>query len=398
MFAHCQHDAFARSLSTRALSCVEKDGRFIASLADTVLYPEGGGQPSDTGTVNGVPVTHVDVGNDGRFDHWLDAPVEPGPVEVVVDWERRYDHMQQHTAQHLITVVALEQLGARTVGFHVSAEMSTIDLEIPSLSGADLRHLEDLTNVEVRAPRSVSVRFVEPNEYARLTVRSRGLPAGHEGTIRLIEIEDLDVNTCGGTHVASTAELQTIALLGTEKLRGNVRLKYVAGERARARWAQSRDRERAISALLECRPKDQVDGLEKIIAARTALQRQKNHLDAELARLLGQKLASTSDPVAALHRDDTDLGFLNRVSRAAHELRPDLLLVLTTGSSRDEQEKRTGLFLITGPDDAVAELGPVVAEVVEGRGGGAKGRYQGKAQRLENMDDAIQFVKARRLS
>ena len=396
MFAHCQHDAFARSLTTEVVSCVKEDGRFVAILRDTVLYPEGGGQPSDTGTVNGVSVTHVEARDDGPFAHWVESQIEPGPAVVLVDWDNRYQHMQQHTAQHVITAIALDRLGMATVGFHLGAELSTIDLETPSLSESQLQQLEHSANLEVTAARPVSVRFVEPEEYGQLNVRSRGLPAGHAGTIRLVEIAGLDVNTCGGTHVASTAELQVVAFLGTEKLRGNVRLKYVAGERARKRWVQSHDRERTMTKLLECRPEDHVDGLEKIVAARNSLQRQKNRLEEELAKLLGEKLAATPEAVAALHRDDTDFGFLNRVSRAAHDLRPDLLVLLTTGSSQEQMKNRSGLFLMTGPPDAVSELGPVVAEVLEGRGGGAKGRYQGKAQRLENLEDAIQFLQTRR--
>ena len=395
MFAQCQRDAYQRTLNAEVLACVERDGHYLATLTDTVLYPEGGGQPSDLGTVNGVSVTGVKTHPDGGFLHALVGPVDLGPTELAVDWSRRYDHMQQHTAQHLVTAIAADRFAMATVGFHLGSEVSTIDLQSPSLSPRDLDSLEETANAEVRKARTVSVRFVEPRELTELDVRTRGLPEGHTGTIRLVEIHGLDVNTCGGTHVRSTAEIQIVTFLDTEKMRGLVRLSYVAGERARTRWAQSRGREREVTRLLQCGADDHVAGLEKVIAARNLAERSNRHLEEQLADLLGEQLAASSEPFAALHRDDADFGFLNRITRAALDRRPDLLLLLTAGPSQDGRKNRAGLFLLAGPPDIVKELGPVVAEVVEGRGGGSPGRFQGKATRLENTEDALEFLRVR---
>jgi len=124
--------------------------------------------------------------------------------------------MQQHTAQHLLTAVAADQFGWQTTAFHLGAHVSDIEVDVKSIGKSELRLLEETVAVEVRAARRISARRVSPDEYEQMEVRSRGLPPGHSGDVRLIEIEGIDLNTCGGTHCVSTAEIEAIALLGTE--------------------------------------------------------------------------------------------------------------------------------------------------------------------------------------
>ncbi|HKJ02531.1 MAG TPA: alanyl-tRNA editing protein, partial [Longimicrobiales bacterium] len=217
-----------RRLDTEVVSAGEDRGRPFVILADTILYPEGGGQPADGGTVGGVPV--VDVRKTaGAIRHVLASPAPSGPVTVELDWTRRFDHMQQHTAQHLLTAVADQRFGWPTTAFHLGAHVSDIELGTPGIDAAELAELEEAVAAEIRAARPVTARRVSPEAYAALPVRSRGLPEGHTGDVRLVEIEGIDLNTCGGTHCASTAELEALKLLGTEPVRGGTRLFYAAG-------------------------------------------------------------------------------------------------------------------------------------------------------------------------
>jgi Ser-tRNA(Ala) deacylase AlaX len=178
---------YRRELITEVMRTGDHAGRPYAVLADTVLYPEGGGQPADRGWIGENAVADVQrIG--GEILHLLEAPVAMGAVTVRLDWERRYDHMQQHTAQHLLTALAAERFGWRTTAFHLGASVSDIELDAPSLATDRLDALEEAVAAEIRAARPVSARFVTREEYAALAVRSRGLPEGLAGDIRLVEI------------------------------------------------------------------------------------------------------------------------------------------------------------------------------------------------------------------
>jgi Ser-tRNA(Ala) deacylase AlaX len=381
-----QDDARRRTLVARVLACEPiADGAFHVVLADTVLYPEGGGQPSDAGTVAGVPVRDVRREPDGRVVHVLPEPLAPGAeVEVVVDWARRFDHMQQHTAQHLLTALAQDRFGWPTTAFHLGPERCDIDLDVAALADADLAALEEAANAEVRAARRVSHSWVTVPELARKRVRSRGLPEGFGGPVRLVSIAGLDLNTCGGTHVASTAEIQVIALLGTERVHRQTRLHWLAGDRVRRALAAAGARERALAKTLSVAPEAQPAAVERLLDEQRAARAERRRLLGELATLAGRALVAEPGPVATWHAPDADLALLNAVAGAAQAGRPDSLFLLTGGDAGGE-----GVFLLAGPPERVAALGPAVAEGFGGRGGGAKGRYQGRAPRLAQLAEVL---------
>ena len=274
-------------------------GRPYAVLEDTVFYPEGGGQPSDRGRLNGIEV--IDVQKvDGLIYHLLEAPVASGPVILELDWQRRFDHMQQHTAQHLLTAVAADQFGWQTTAFHLGEHVSDIELDVKSLAKSELCLLEETVAVEVRAARRVSAHRVSLDEYDRMEVRSRGLPTGHSGDVRLIEIEDIDLNTCGGTHCVSTAEIEAIALLGTESVRGGTRVFYVAGERLRSRIGVEVFRTARLRSLLGVSDDQVVDAVEARVDQLKDNARLIRGMEEELASALAWQL--TVEPEAVYKR------------------------------------------------------------------------------------------------
>lgn len=381
----CQLDPTRREGTFTVRACdPQPDGRFSLLLDDSVLYAEGGGQPADHGTVGGVAV--VDVQKvEGGLRHLALGAVPPGPARVEVDWARRWDHMQQHTAQHLLTALAVQRLGLRTVGFHLGPQVSTIDLHAP-LSDGDRDRLEAWAEQEVLADRAVRAIALSAEEVAAMDVRSRGLPEGHQGPVRLVEIEGIDLNTCGGTHVARLGELGLVHLARTERYKGGTRLSFLAGGRARAALAAARDRERALSDLLTCGAEEHpaaVARLQEALKERLRVQKQR---EAELAALLGAELARAEATGAAglrhLHRPDADMPFLQAVTEAALRDAPDARLVLTAGEGE-------GVFLVVGDEAWVAGAGPTVAAALGGRGGGRGTRYQGKAADMAGVALAV---------
>ncbi len=383
-------DPYARALDTRILEIGQEGERPFAVLEDTVLYPEGGGQPADHGTVGGIPVLDVQR-RQGGIRHYLQAPAEPGPTRVILDWARRFDHMQQHTGQHLLTAVAQERFGWATTAFHLGEARCDIELEATTVSPAALEALEEAAAAEIRAARLVRARRVTAEAYAGMAVRSRGLPEGHHGDIRLVEIEGLDLNTCGGTHLRSTAELELVKLLGTESIRGGTRLFFVAGQRARKRMNAHEQRNAALRTLLGAPDEELVAGLEARLAQLQATERRLRSLEEDLAGALAAAWAADPDPVQDHHLEGRDGAFLGRVARSLMAAAPGKVAFLT-----GDHEGQAAFVLAAGPEAGVelAALGATVATLLEGRGGGRAPIYQGKAGSLRHRERAAEAVRS----
>jgi Ser-tRNA(Ala) deacylase AlaX len=373
-------------------------------LDDTLLFPEGGGQPCDLGTLTSPRGEAIEVRSvraaDGRVEHQplaneknLEQVFGTGdPVTVELDWARRYDHMQQHTAQHLLSAVAEDRFGWRTTSFHLGGERCDIELDAPALAGASLAQLEELVNQRIRQALPVATRRVTLEEYERLTaaaaLRSRGLPAGHRGSVRLVEIADVDLNTCGGTHVASTAELQMIQLLDTEPMRGGTRLHWLAGDRVRQQFALRESRLAQLRRLFETGDPELVEVAQQRLAAAEAARKMARGLERELAELWTDKLASLaaaaqdSPDVVEAHFEGRPMSFLSGVARGLRDRLGDqneatcARLALLTGSDGD----KSPFVLVQLRDDVDLEaLGKSLVDVVGGRGGGRAPFFQGAA-------------------
>jgi alanyl-tRNA synthetase len=201
------------------------DGRRIY-LDRTAFYPTSGGQPFDTGTLGGIAL--VDVVDEGeRVAHVLADSLAGGRVSGIVDWDRRFDHMQQHTGQHLLSAVLHERFGHTTIGVHFGSGSSTLDLDAPGMDHARLVQAESHANRLVAENRPVEVSFEDAGSAGGL----RKTPA-REGTLRIVTIRDLDRSACGGTHVRATGEIGPILIRKAERVKKNVRLEFLCGTRA----------------------------------------------------------------------------------------------------------------------------------------------------------------------
>jgi len=386
-----ERDAYLQELDTEVTATGEVEGRPWAATADTLFYPEGGGQPSDRGSMNDIAV--LDVQNvEGAIRHTLASPLAPGPVRQLLDWPRRFDHMQQHTAQHLLTAVALARFGWRTTAFHLGPVQSDIELDVPSLASEELRRLEDAVNEHCREARPVSVRHAARERMAELGVRSRLLPEGLEGELRLVEIEGLDLNTCGGTHVRSTAEIGVVALIGTEPMRGGTRLFFVAGDRVRRRLAGHEARNLELRGLLGSSD----DDLPQVVALRVerekALARESRRLLEELAEATAQALAARQERVVAAHWPERDMAFLLALGKALLATRPEAVALFAAGPPS------AGVFVLVAGEASgidLAAAGAAAAGILGGRGGGRAPFWQGKATALDRLDEAAASLQRR---
>jgi alanyl-tRNA synthetase len=227
-------DAYQTKFEAKVAERFEHDGRFALTLDQTYFYPTAGGQPHDTGQINNVPVTDVTVRKaDGAIIHWLVDEVTADEITGKINWPRRFDHMQQHTGQHILTQAFLQTAEAKTVSFHLSEASVTIDLHTAEITPAQIEEAEELANQIVWQNRTVAVHTVTSEQAKNLDVRK--IPTYRTGQlrlIRLIDIEKFDLTACGGTHVARTGGVGLIKIVKLERRGEGLRVEFACGNRA----------------------------------------------------------------------------------------------------------------------------------------------------------------------
>jgi alanyl-tRNA synthetase len=386
-----ERDPRLTHLETDVVSSGQAGGSPFVVLADTIMYPEGGGQPADRGTIAGVAV--VDVQKvEGTIRHMMDGAAPAGRVSVELDWGRRFDHMQQHTAQHLLTAVADRILGWHTTAFHLGERTCDIEVDASHVEAGQLVELEEAVAAEIRAARPVKSRRVSPEEYATIApaIRSRGLPEGHTGDIRLVEIEEIDLNTCGGTHCGSTAEIEALKLLGSEGMRGGTRISWVAGGRLRRLYDAHHRRTAELREILGTSDEELTARLASKLGQLKEAERSIRALEEALAVVSAVALVAEQGPLLVAHWPERDLPFLQRVAREALRLAPDRAVFLTAGVEGQ------GAFLVSAGEAAALDVpvvGPKVADLLRGRGGGSARIFQGKAGRLSGREEAVELLR-----
>jgi alanyl-tRNA synthetase len=259
-------------------------------LDRTAFYPTSGGQPFDTGIIAGVPV--VDVVDEGeRIAHLVASPVEFDEVDCRVDWRRRFDHMQQHTGQHLLSAVLAELFGIATLSVHFGAASSTVDVNAPALSADQIRAIELRANERVFENLPVSVIFADNAD--ELDLRKASTRAGR---LRIVEIEGLDRSACGGTHVRATGEIGPVLLRKLDKVRGATRVEFLCGLRAARRARADFDAlsriAQALSAPLEDTPALVISQMDALQSAEKIRRR----LEEELGAAQGRELYDATVP------------------------------------------------------------------------------------------------------
>ncbi len=247
-------------------------------LDRTAFYPTSGGQPFDIGTLGGVRVNEA-VDEDTRVAHILDEPLTEIEISGAIDWQRRFDHMQQHTGQHLLSAVLIGLFDATTVSFHLGAESSNIEVS-RVLEPEQIRQAEQRANQIVYENRPVDVSFRDSSE--DLGLRK---PTDREGVIRIVSIQDLDRSACGGTHVRATGEIGSLLIRKQERIRGNLRIEFLCGmravKRARADFEALSAIGRSFSSTLDETP---------------ASDRARRRLSTELAQARGRELYTQTTP------------------------------------------------------------------------------------------------------
>jgi alanyl-tRNA synthetase len=274
---------------------VESTGdRWQVRLDRSAFYPTSGGQPHDTGTIGDAKVIDVADRDDGEIAHFLDRPLDPDArVRGRIDWARRFDHMQQHTGQHVLSAAFDRELAARTVSFHLGTRSSTIDLD-KELSPDQIAAVESTANRVLWEDREVLVRFVTAAEAAKLPLRKE--PA-RTGELRIVEIKDYDLSACGGTHVSRTGAIGMVAIAGFERFKGGMRVEFVCGNRALDSFRDGRDVIGASVRLLSVLPRELPSAIEKLQQSQRGQQKTQEAIQERLAGFEAGVLAAKAQTI-----------------------------------------------------------------------------------------------------
>jgi alanyl-tRNA synthetase len=368
--------------SFRATPVGQSDGGRRVYLDRTAFYPTSGGQPFDTGWLNGIRVTDV-VDEDDRIAHLLEAPLPPADaVEGVIDWARRFDLMQQHTGQHLLSAVLADQLGYQTVSVHFGDDAATLDLDAGTISPEEIRQAEARANAVITENRAVTVSFeAEATGLRKATERA--------GVLRIVTIADLDRSACGGTHVRATGEIGVLLVRKADRVKKQARLEFLCGARA-ARRARA---DFEILSTLAGAASAAVDDLPKLLerqrAELKAADASCRDMEEELSRYRARELYDAAPPDAKGRRrilyraTGGTVESLRALGQAIADM-PNAVLVAGLPTPPT-------VLLAVSPDlglDAGRILKGVLGEL-GGRGGGTARLAQGTVSAPGDMETAL---------
>jgi alanyl-tRNA synthetase len=298
------HDPYLKEFDAVVQRTERRDDRLVVTLDRSAFYPTSGGQPFDIGSLGPYGVVDVVDAEDGSVAHVLDAgsvsgaagaaALEPGAaVRGSIDWPRRFDHMQQHTGQHVLSAAFDRLFGIRTVSFHMGAIASTIDLAREA-TAVEIAAAETEANRIVWEDRPVGIRYATADEAARMPLRKESV---RSGTLRLVDVEGFDLSACGGTHVARTGAIGVIAVASWERFKGGQRLEFLCGGRALGRWRILRDAVAASGRQLSAQPEEMAAAIERLQSDAKEQKRAMLALQVALARYQAGELAASAEEV-----------------------------------------------------------------------------------------------------
>ncbi len=381
------NDSYLTRCDTTVLSCTKVQGGFDVELSKTVLFPTGGGQPHDTGSIGDITVLGVEEEGE-RVLHRTASPLEVGAqVSVEIDWPRRFDHMQQHSGEHLLSFAAKELFDAKNVGFHMAASYCTIDIDIP-LNPEDVVRLEQRTNELITADLPVELTYVQAEELDHMELRKRA--AGLTGTARIVSMPGGDSCTCCGTHVARTGEIGSLKVTANEHYKGGERLTFACGSRALAHAQRMQTIADELARSFSCKVEDVLPAVEKQQQELSAAKREAKAAYAKLNGYIASELLQKASVikgkrVVAQYLSDIPAAQLRPIALALCEREKALALLVAPNADTASYV----LCCSEGPGLDMGELAQAVNAAMGGRGGGRGTLAQGSAKLDAAIGDTV---------
>ena len=382
-------DSHLVDFEARVVDLTERVSGWTAIVLDrTAFYPTGGGQPSDTGTLDGSRVVEcVDDGENVLHVVQGTTPARGAIVRGRIDWSRRLDHIQQHTGQHILSQAFVKLFNAPTKSFRVMDVSCEIDVELDNPSTETIERAVELANNVIWEDRSITILNVTPEQVAEMSLRKE---PSREGELRVIEIEGFDLTPCGGTHAYRTGEVGMIAVRTWVRAKGLTRIEFVAGMRALADYRRANKSAREVAAMFSTGRDDAAHVAAQLVEENKELHRRIRLLEEDAAGVEAERLLAKADAGIVIKVfDGRDAESLKKLAHAV-VLHPGTIALL---GSRD---KETARLVFARSADAPGDMSVLMREacaMLDGRGGGKPDMAQGGGKHVEQLDETLRLMK-----
>lgn len=359
------------------------DGRDYVVLSNTAFYPTGGGQPHDTGWLNDTDVIDVEKIED-EIRHYVSGNIPIGEVTGKINWERRFDHMQQHAGQHILTAAFVELFGITTTSFHLGSGVVTIDLNTDSISDEQLQLAETRANEIIIENRPIETKWVTKDELSNYTLRKE---VSVDEDIRLVIIPDYDYNGCGGTHPTSTGQVSLLKILGTEKMKKQVRVHFVCGNRVLKELTMRKQVLSDVARQLSVPEEQAADALKKVLSVakateKTLAEARDNLLVYEAKELIAQ---AKNNIILATFENRT-IQELQKLGRFITQEKADAIALIT---ANNEDKLQFIAARGTNVEISMKNVATTILPMINGKGGGSDALVQGGGEKAMAADELL---------
>ncbi|KPU46243.1 alanine--tRNA ligase [Oxobacter pfennigii] len=378
---------YTSNFTANITDVIEQNGQFFVILDRTAFYPEGGGQPSDAGLIGELKVSYVYEENDIIYHQVDRKPETLKDVQCSIDWERRFDHMQQHCGQHILSAAFLKILDGATAGFHLGEEYVSVDISIDELKDEDAVKAEDAANEIIQRNLPVKLHYPEIHELESFNLRKQ--PSVEEN-IRIVEVSDFDFSPCGGTHPAFTGEIGLIKIRRWEKYKDSIRVEFLCGNRAIKdyRWKNSYVNE--ISKLLSSKDTEVLENVKKAVADLHGANKDIKNFKDKLLSYEAAELYNNAEilgKVKIIKQMYENREFKELVSLSGKIIKlPHSIALLGLKSQNAQMIFARSEDLNISMNDLFKEVLPLI----NGKGGGSPKSAQGGGTDISNLESALQ--------
>ncbi|WP_298474026.1 DHHA1 domain-containing protein [uncultured Psychrobacillus sp.] len=379
-------------LTTFTASIIKKEPEYVI-ISETAFYPTGGGQPCDIGSLNDISVVNVEI-IDGEIRHFLAEPLDSQSIEVKgsINWMRRFDHMQQHAGQHILSAAFAELFQMQTVSFHLGKETATIDLDTTEVTEEQLKKVEELANQIILENRAIETKWVTEDELTQYKLRKA---TSIKEDIRLVIIPDFDYNACGGTHPSSTGQVGSIKILQTEKQKRHIRVEFVCGKRVLTQLDRKQNVLLNLISRLSSPEEKLVDAANNLLHTNKNLEKLLNEHKQELLKFEAKELLKQSiNDIVGVTFENRTIQDLQRLARFLVEESPSSLCVLV---SHNEEKLQIVTARGTNREESMKALLLQLLPLINGKGGGndtlAQGGGEAALSSTELLNKALTYIK-----
>ena len=385
-------DSHLTEFEARVVAVTERVSGWVAVTLDrTAFYPTGGGQPSDTGTLDDTRVVEcIDAESEGVLHVLQGRALLPGSiVKGSVDWPRRLDHLQQHTGQHILSQAFISLFAAETRGFRMLDGYSEIDVALDAPTQEKIDRAVELANRVIWEDRPIHIRQVTKEEAASLPLRK---DSAREGELRLIEIEGFDLTPCGGTHAQRSGEVGLICVRSFERAKGLTRIEFVAGGRALADYNRANRTARNVASMFSAGRDEVANLVARMLEENKQLTRRVRSLEEIAARVEAEELLTDATLLNGGVRLCRRI-FEDRDAESLKKLALSLISHPQTVALLGSIEAEAARLVFARSADAPGDMNALMrlsCELLEGRGGGRADMAQGGGRKLEKIDEAME--------